>query len=396
MGPARSFSARIQQLQETIKDRRLAGAVLFHSRDVLYYTGTAQPAYLVVLPDDYLLFVSRGYDFAQRDCGLAAERMVAEGKIDQICRRMFPGPGAGERVGTEFDLLTVPHARRLQEALRGRELVDIAPEVLHQRMAKDLSEIDSIRKACAAVHAGHEAVLAHLKPGLSELELSAHVEGAQRLAGHEGMIFLRTTDPVMGRGCLGSGPNLKETSGTVYTLTGIGLSSAVPVGASRRLIEAGDLVLVDIPACIEGYHADQSRTYALGRAPERAVELFRRLREVSDLLMERVRPGISCGEMVALAFSRAEDLGLAESFMRFQRGTKAHFIGHGIGLEVNEAPLITRNNETILRPGTTLALEIHVMDPEGITVKLEDTLYLTEEGLQLLTLSPRELTVAGR
>ena len=393
MGPARSFSARIQQLQETIKDRRLAGAVLFHSRDVLYYTGTAQPAYLVVLPDDYLLFVSRGYDFAQRDCGLAAERMVAEGKIDQICRRMFPGPGAGERVGTEFDLLTVPHARRLQEALHGRELVDIAPDVLHQRMAKDLAEINSIRKACAAVHAGHEAVLAHLKPGLSELELSAHVEGAQRLAGHEGMIFLRTTDPVMGRGCLGSGPNLKETSGTVYTLTGIGLSSAVPVGASRRLIEAGDLVLVDIPACIEGYHADQSRTYALGRAPERAVELFRRLREVSDLLMERVRPGISCGEMVALAFSRAEDLGLAESFMRFQRGTKAHFIGHGIGLEVNEAPLITRNNETILRPGTTLALEIPVMDPEGITVKLEDTLYLADEGLQLLTLSPRELIV---
>ena len=396
MGPAGSFSARIQQLQETIKDRRLAGAVLFHSRDVLYYTGTAQPAYLVVLPEDYLLFVSRGYDFAQRDCGLAAERMVAEGKIDQICRRMFSGPGAGERVGTEFDLLTVPHARRLQEALRGRELVDIAPDVLHQRMAKDLAEINSIRKACAAVHAGHEAVLAHLKPGLSELELSAHVEAAQRLAGHEGMIFLRTTDPVMGRGCLGSGPNLRETSGTVYTLTGIGLSSAVPVGASRRVIEAGDLVLVDIPACVEGYHADQSRTYALGRAPERAVDLFGRLREVSDFLIERVRPGMSCGEMVALAFSRAEDLGLGETFMRFHRGTKGHFIGHGIGLEVNEAPLIARNNKIVLPSGTTLALEMHVMEPEGITVKLEDTLYLTDEGLQLLTLSPRELTVAGR
>jgi Xaa-Pro aminopeptidase len=393
MGTAEFFSARIQQLQETIRERRLAGAVLFHSRDVLYYTGTAQPAYLVILPEDYLLFVSRGYDFAQRDCRLPVERMVAEGKIDQICRRMFPGPGAGAPVGTEFDLLTVPHARRLEDGLRGRELVDIAPEVLLQRMAKDVAEIDSIRKASAAVHAGHEAVLAHLKPGLSELELSAHVEAAQRLAGHEGMIFLRTTDPVMGRGCLGSGPNLRETSGTVYTLTGIGLSSAVPVGASRRVVEAGDLVLVDIPACVEGYHADQSRTYAVGRAPERAADLFRRLREVSDFLMARVRPGISCSEMVRLAFSRAEDLGLGETFMRFHRGTKAHFIGHGIGLEVNEAPLITRNSEIVLPPGAAVALEMHVMEPEGITVKLEDTLYLTDEGLQLLTLSPRELTV---
>lgn len=393
MRTAEFFSARIQQLQETIRERRLAGAVLFHSRDVLYYTGTAQPAYLVVLPKDYVLFVSRGYDFAQRDCRLPAGRMVAEGKIDQICRRMFPGPGAGAPVGTEFDLLTVPHARRLEEALRGRKLVDIAPEVLLQRMAKDLAEIDSIRKASAAVHAGHEAVLAHLKPGLSELELSAHVEAAQRLAGHEGMIFLRTTDPVMGRGCLASGPNLRETSGTVYTLTGIGLSSAVPVGASRRVVEAGDLVLVDIPACVEGYHADQSRTYAVGRAPERAADLFRRLRDVSDFLMARVRPGISCSEMVRLAFSRAEDLGLGETFMRFHRGTKAHFIGHGIGLEVNEAPLIARNSEIVLPPGAALALEMHVMEPEGITVKLEDTLYLTDEGLQLLTLSPRELTV---
>jgi Xaa-Pro aminopeptidase len=393
MRSAEFFSTRIQQLQEAIRERRLAGAVLFHSRDVLYYTGTAQPAYLVVLAEDYLLFVSRGYDFAQRDCVLPAERMIAEGKIDQICRRMFPGPGAGARVGTEFDLLTVPHARRLQEALRGREVVDITPEVLQQRMAKDVAEIDSIRKACAAVHAGHEAVLAHLKPGLSELELSAHVEAAQRLAGHDGMIFLRTTDPVMGRGCLGSGPNLRETSGTVYTLTGIGLSSAVPVGASRRVIEVGDLVLVDIPACVEGYHADQSRTYAVGRAPERAVDLFRRLRDVADFLMARVRPGMSCGEIVGLAFSRAEDLGLAETFMRFQRGTKAHFIGHGIGLEVNEAPLITRNSDIVLPPGAAIALEMHVMEPEGITVKLEDTLYLTHEGLQLLTLSPRELTV---
>jgi Xaa-Pro aminopeptidase len=391
MGSADLFSARIQQLQATISERRLAGAVLFHSRDVLYYTGTAQPAYLVVLPEDYLLFVSRGYDFAQRDCGLPAERLVAEGKIDQICRRMFPGPESGAAVGTELDLLTVPHARRLQEALRGRELVDIAPEVLIQRMAKDPAEIDSIRKASAAVHAGHEAVLAHLRPGLSELELSTHVEAAQRLAGHEGMIFLRTTDPVMGRGCLGSGPNLRETSGTVYTLTGVGLSSAVPVGASRRVIGAGDLVLVDIPACVEGYHADQSRTYAVGRAPERAVDLFRRLRDVADFLMARVRPGMSCSEMVGLAFSRAEDLGLAETFMRFQRGTKAHFIGHGIGLEVNEAPLITRNSEIVLPPGAAIALEMHVMEPEGIAVKLEDTLYLTDDGLQLLTLSPREL-----
>lgn len=385
------FEKRINRLLEVIQDRDLAGAILFYSRDILYYTGTAQPSYFVVLPRDYMLFVRRGYEFALRECGLEAERIVSESDINRICRRMFPGGGAPKKVGTELDVLTVAQSHSLSRALGERDLVNISDEILKQRMLKDPEEIESIRKACYALHAGHLAATSGLRTGMTELELAAMVENAQRLAGHEGVFFMRSPDFFMGRGPLASGPNLRRTSGVVYTITGVGLSNAVPAGASRRTMELGDLILIDIPACVNGYHADQSRTCAMGRIPEGALDLFYRLRDVSDSLIGSMSPGMTTGEAFALARDRAMELGLGQAFMGFESQANAHFIGHGIGLELNEPPLLVRKGDVCLKPGMVLAIEMHVMIPGGLTVKLEDTVHLTPEGVQILTMSPREL-----
>ena len=204
---------------------------------------------------------------------------------------------------------------------------------------------------------------------------------------------MRLTDFVMSRGPLASGPNLRHTSGTLFTLSGAGLSSAVSTGPSRRIIKRGDLVLVDIPACVEGYHADQSRTYAVGQAPARASDLFGYLREIADYLIERLGPGMTTGEAFALAQARAVELDLGEAFMAFASGAKAHFVGHGIGLELNEPPLLARHGDTVLQEGMVLAIEMHLMEPDGLTLKLEDTVHLTGQGTEILTLSPRELPV---
>ena len=93
------FELRINRLQEAIRDRDLAGAILFYSRDIYYYTGTSQPAYLVVLPDDYRLLVRRGYDIARRESGLAADRIQDERNPQAMLERLFPGPGTGEQGG---------------------------------------------------------------------------------------------------------------------------------------------------------------------------------------------------------------------------------------------------------------------------------------------------------
>ncbi len=383
---------RIHDLQDVLKENGLTGAVLFYSRDVFYFTNTAQPSYLIIRPDEVMLFVRRGYDIVLSETWLDAGQISTERNLEKIISIMFPGGGLpGEKIGTELDLLTIPQARALNRALNGRKLIDVSPYILRRRMLKDTSEVDSIRKACSAIHSGHLAAVSVLRQGITELELAAAVENAQRVAGHEGCFFLRSTDFVMSRGPLASGPNLRHTSGTLYTLSGQGLSSAVPTGPSRRIIEPFDLVLIDIPTCVQGYHADQSRIYAAGRAPSRAKDLFEQLREVADRIIANMRPGITVRDLFNDAFAQAESIGLKDSFMRFDNGSRAHFIGHGVGLEINEPPLLSANSDVLLSPGMTLALELHLMEPEAYTVKLEDTLHITETGAELLTVSPRLL-----
>lgn len=385
---------RIHCLQEILKDDGVTGGILFHSRDVCYYTNTAQPSYLAIRPDEYMLFVRRGYDIAVAESWLDAGRIVNERSLEKIIQTMFPGPGfPGEKIGTELDLLTIPQARALNRSFNGRKLADISHHILRQRMIKDEREVQSIRKGCAAVHSGHLAAVSALRPGVTELELAAAVENAQRVAGHEGCFFLRSSDFVMSRGPLASGPNLRHTSGTLYTLSGTGLSSAVPTGPSRRIINDRDLVLIDIPACIEGYHADQSRMYAVGETPPRVAVLFEKLREVADHTIRNMQPGIVLKDLFHEALSKAGSIGLKDSFMRFDNGSRAHFIGHGIGLEINEPPLLSATSDIVVSPGMTIALELHLMEPDAdeYTLKLEDTLHITETGAEILTLSPRLL-----
>jgi Xaa-Pro dipeptidase len=383
---------RIGVLQSAIVEDRLVGAVLSYSRDLLYYTGTAQPACLVVLPDEYWLYVRSGMEFTLREIWLPGERVVAERRLDVIVQRHFPGEGHGQKVGVEMDTLSAQQAQHLARLLGGREMVDLSGRVLAQRMIKSPREILSIEKACAAVDAGHAAALGTLREGVTELELAAAVENAHRLAGHEGAFFMRQLDFFMSRGPLASGPNLREISGIALTITGRGLSTAVPAGPSRRVICPGDHVLIDIPTCVEGYHADQSRMYCLGEPSAETLSLYGRLKAVADHLIANLRPTLACGEVYGMAQARAAELGLAGSFLRFPSGAQAHFVGHGLGLELNEPPFVCEDSKEPLREGMVLSLELHLMEPEGHVLKLEDMVCMERHGCRLLTRTPRELT----
>lgn len=149
--------------------------------------------------------------------------------------------------------------------------------------------------------------------------------------------------------------------------------------------------MVDIPACVEGYHADQSRTYAVGNVSEKCSDLYLRMKNVADHLIENIFQGMTCADVYSFACANAKDVGLQHCFMNLASGAKPHFVGHGVGLEINEPPLLSKNNGTMLQAGMVLALEIHLMEPEGPTMKLEDTVYVGLQGNEILTLSPREL-----
>jgi len=383
---------RIEALQRQIAAQGLGGALIGYSRNILYFTGTAQPSHLVVLPDEYTLYVRSGLDFALNDIFIPKERVKEERRLDKIAetflKRMQP---SGGKIGVELDILTAEQFLNIEKLFPGCEFVNISPLILEQRKTKTPGEIEQLRKACQAIHAGHEAVLSSLKEGITELELAAAVENAHRLAGHEGIFFIRQPDFFMSRGPITSGPNLFKVSGVVYTITGVGLSPAVPAGPSQRIINAGDIVIVDIPTLVNGYHADQTRTYCVGKAGREIHSMYDDLQAIADHLIANIRPGTACHDIYRMAVTKAAELGRKDQFQHFGGGKRSRLIGHGIGLELNEPPIPSEYDHSPVEEGYVIALDLHMLD-EGLgVVKLEDMILIKRTGNEILTTSPRKL-----
>jgi Xaa-Pro aminopeptidase len=383
---------RIRIFQDKITAMGLSGALLFYSRDIFYYTGTAQPSYLAVLPDDYTLFIRSGFDFALRDIFIDGKNVREERRLSNIYKEKFSGlKGKNEKIATEADILTAEQFRDFKEIFQDSDFVNATPVIFEQRKRKDPSEILHIRKACEAIHRGHEAAVSIIREGITELELAAAVENAHRLSGHEGAFFIRQPDFFMSRGPVASGSNLFQNSGVVYTITGTGLSPAMPAGPSQKRLAFGDLMIIDIPTLVNGYHADQTRTYYLGSADSEVRSLYDDLQSIADHLIANIRVGMRCSDIYGMALKKASDLHRENHFLNFGKGKRSRMIGHGIGLELNEPPILSEYDHSEIGENHVVALDMHMMDEDRGVVKLEDMILIQEGGNELLTISPRTL-----
>ncbi len=381
---------RIEYFQAELVKQKLDGVLLFYSRDVFYYTGTAQPSYLVVTPNDYMLYIRSGYNFALDEIFIDSSKVQEERKLENIHETWFKNAGF-KTLATELDILPVNQFYGYQKAFEGIEFKDASPLVLDQRKTKDKYEIRQLEKACAAIDAGHKSVIPGPLAGLTELEVAAKVENAHRLAGHDGCFFFRLPDFFMSRGPSASGPNLSRFSGVVYSVTGEGLSSSVPIGPSRRVIEPGDPVMVDIPTSVNGYHADQTRTYFAGKADTRIKDLYYALKEIHETVFRSIRPGMTGQGIYQLAMETAAKLKMEAPFLNFGNGKKSMLIGHGIGLEVNEPPIISSYSNEIIGENYVIAIEMHMYRENVGVVKLEDTILIGKDSNRWLTFSSRDL-----
>lgn len=383
---------RIAGLRAALAGAGMDIALLWQSRDLLYYTGSSEPAMLAVWSRGEHLFVRGSLARAAQASGLPSARLTPErdyGRIFSAAREMS-GLGDAAVVGGELDLTPVNWFRQWQALLPGWEWRDATPLVLAQRMIKDAGEIAAISQACAVAEAGHRAAFAALAEGVSELELSAAVEDAQRRAGHEGEFFMRLPDFFMARGMVASGEGFSDNTGVALSITGQGLSPAVPAGPSRRPVRRGQPVLLDIPAQVEGYHADFARSYLVGRPDDALRRADEILGQLFTSLAQFIRPGRTWADCYHQAFAEAQRLG-GEGFQALPGGKVLPYIAHGVGLELNEHPLVGPRNQGPVRAGAVLAMEMHLLLDQGRGLKFEDMLLVEEEGGRYLSTIPRRL-----
>jgi Xaa-Pro dipeptidase len=387
------YRKRLEQLQANLRHKGWQAALVMQPRDLYYYAGTAQPANLWV-PDegDPVLFTRRVHKLAQEATWI--DRTVSASGFGEMSRALADldlSLPSGAILGVEQDVLPYRLVEGLKKNLEGVTLENLSPLVLKHRFVKDDEELARIRKAVELWEKGHEAIMETLAAGVAEYEVAAAMENAARRGGGDGMVWPRRWDSYLpAGGIVASGPNTWEVSGEAMTVTGVGLSQALPWGPSSRRLEAGDLVVVDFALSYEGYHCDMTRTYCVGDPSQEQRDLWERLLELHLQVVDRVRPGVTGEELYLVARGLAEDMGLIDNFMGVgsERGS---YIGHSIGLEVDEWPVLGAGYREPLPVGAVITIEPKFMVPGQGAVMVEDDIVVTPSGHEVISTLEREL-----
>ncbi|MBW3659042.1 MAG: aminopeptidase P family protein [Actinobacteria bacterium] len=354
-------AARLERLRHALDEEEVPAAVLTSAPSVRWLTGfSGTNGQALVLPDTLFLITDERYEERARaeapDAELVLDRDWQQVVVDR-CRDV----GLDE-VGFESDGLTHAAGEDLAEALddAGIDALALRDVVQELRQVKDAAELGLLAAACAITDQSFEALLPHAVPGRTERELARILLRSMEDLGAEGAAF----PPIVA-----GGPN-----------------SAVPHHApTDRPLARGDLLKLDFGARVAGYHADMTRTVSLGDpGDDELVRIYGIVRAAQQAGVDAAKPDTRAGDVDAACRDLIEHAGYGERFV--------HGTGHGVGLEIHEAPWVSAGATGRLAAGTVITVEPGVYLPGRGGVRIEDTVAVTADGSpRCLTTSPREL-----
>ncbi|MFP4445282.1 MAG: M24 family metallopeptidase, partial [Desulfosudaceae bacterium] len=272
------------------------------------------------------------------------------------------------------------------------QLVDVSPLIRLQRAVKSAHELGVIRAAADLSDRLAAAVPRVLTEGMTELEFNAAVEAEARRLGHQGMMRMRLWGGELFYGHLMAGPSAAVTSYLASPTGGPGTSPAFPQGAGYGRIQAGQPVLVDMAFAFQGYVSDHTRIFAISHIDDDLVEAQEAMLIIQSMIQEAARPGAVTGELYQMAVDKAADLGYADYFMGAGQN-RVRFVGHGVGLELDEFPFLAQGQTLTLEENMVVALEPKLIFPGRGVVGIENTHQVTAEGMWPLGRYPEIITI---
>lgn len=300
-------------------------------------------------------------------------------------------------LGLELDELPYSQAIRLQKVFPGAKVENVSVRIREARMIKTPREIKLIREDCRKHAMAYERIPKLYRTGMSDIEFQIEIERVLRQEGCLG--YLRTYGGMMeiNMGSVLNGANADVPSPYDFAVGGGGADLSLPVGADGEIMNPGTTVMVDMNGNFNGYQSDLTRTYAIGDLPQFAYHAHEVARHILRELEHIGVPGYPVVEMYQKAVSIARDHGLAEYFMGHRQ--QAGFIGHGVGIQLNEWPVIAPKSRHRLEEGMVIALEPKFVIPAVPSkthkpvgaVGLENTYLVTADGLENLTTTPEEI-----
>ncbi|HZV83142.1 MAG TPA: Xaa-Pro peptidase family protein [Geobacteraceae bacterium] len=376
---------RIIRLQQELQGKGVDGALIIYPIDVYYFTGTRQNSTLWIPADgNPVLMVRKSYSRALKESLVEDTRPFPSSKE-------FPAlfTEGVKKVGMTFDIIPVQQYNYYAKMLPGRELVDISVMNREIRSVKSDWELAQLRKGGTLLCDIFRQVPQFLRAGMRELDLAAEFECRLRRAGNEGYIRMRAFNQelFMGLAVSTSAGNPGFFDGAV---TGRGLSSASPQGASLDLIEPDMPVFLDYTGVFNGYITDMTRIFVIGTLDPELQHAFNTALAIQGMLVEELRPGVICENLFLKSLAMAEEAGLGRNYMG-SPGENARFVGHGVGLELDEFPVLAQGFKVPLVAGQTIAIEPKFVIPGKGVIGIENTFAVSTEGGVKLTDMPDDI-----
>ncbi len=380
---------RLKRFQALLAAHDVDGALMVHKVDLYYLAGTDQDAHLWIPAQGApLLLVRKSLVRAKEDSPL--ERIVpltGFSHLPGLIREQ--GGKLPKRLGLEMDILPARLYLTYEKLFPGTDFVDISPLIRSLRMVKSDYEVGCITRAAAMADRMYGRVSYFLKEAETEIELASRVEGFYRSEGHPGFVRTRTFNMECLYGQIMSGKSGAAPSNSPGPTGGKGPGPFCSQGAGRGKIRPHEPIFIDHAGNVEGYIADQARIFSIGKLSEKFRRAHDVMVEIQDTLAQKSRPGVKTGDLYDLALDMAAGAGLEEGFLGYP--DPVPFVGHGVGLEIDEWPVIGRNSDTILEKGMVLAVEPKFVFPGLGIVGVENTFVVTEKGMKKLNKFPDEI-----
>ncbi len=391
--PAIELEYRCKRLQELMMENGLAAVIITQNADLFYFTGTVQNGCLYLPAQGQPLYLVR------RDIARARMESGLKEVLTFNSPRDIPGIVAGygypaaQRIGMEFDVLPVALFERYRTVWPTAEFTDATPLIRQVRMIKSHYEIHLMQDAADQVDKVYNRAKEVIRVGMTDLELAAELEQVARKHGHLGLIRMRVYNGEMLFGHTFSGTDSAVPAYTDTPFGGLGPSPCFGQGASYKPIGRNEPIIIDFAGNVDGYLVDQTRVFAIGSLSDRLRRGFDDMLKVQELMKEIAVEGITWGEVYDRCHTLACELGYADSFMG-AKGSQVSFIGHGLGVEIDEYPFIARGfKDQTLQKGMAWAFEPKLVFPGEGAVGIENTFYLSNEGLKQLTHSDDDLVI---
>ncbi|MCH5223669.1 MAG: aminopeptidase P family protein [Muribaculaceae bacterium] len=343
-------------------------------RGYVYLPVDGQPIWFVVKPE---VFDKEGNVFYIRKPELIPEILISQ------------GVGLPKSLALEFDDLSYSDIIRLQKIFPEAEYHNGSRIMKMTRMIKTPWEIEQMK--IDGLH--HAKVYSKIKncykPGMSDLQLQIEIERELRLEGALGVSRVAGNLMEINMGSVISGENADTPSPYEFTMGGAGVDSSLPVGADNSPILPHTTVMIDMNGAFNGYQTDMTRVWALDEIPALAMKAHDCSLRILHELEKFALPGVPVADLYVKAMEIVEEEGLKEFFMGHK--SQVGFIGHGVGIELNELPVVNARSKDILAENMTIALEPKFVIPEVGAVGSENTYQVTRSGLVNLTVFPEEI-----